>query len=78
MFSLKFYLYVENVDVKRKEIKKIREKKRKYSESEYVCLCFVYGFFNDKIAKINEEFNILVYSRSRIINLYVSCISNIR
>jgi len=76
---LKFYLYVENVDVKRKEIRKKREKKRKYSESEYVCLCFVYGFFfYDKIAKINEEFNILVYSRLRIINLYVSCISNIR
>jgi hypothetical protein len=32
----------------------------------------------DKIAKIKEEFNILIDSRSRIINLYVSCISNIR
>jgi hypothetical protein len=36
-------------------------------------------FFNFyKIVKIKEEFNILIGSRSRIINLYVSCISNIR
>ena len=33
---------------------------------------------DDKIANIKEEFNILVCSWSRIINLYVSCISNIR
>ena len=38
---------------------------------------FIY-FFYDKIVKIKEEFNILIGSRSRIINLYVSCISNIR
>jgi hypothetical protein len=31
-----------------------------------------------KIAKIKEEFNILIGSRSRIINLYVSCISDTR
>jgi len=39
---------------------------------------FIYIFFYDKIAKIKEEFNILIGSRSRIINLYVSCIFNIR
>jgi len=51
----------------------------------YVCVCmflFFYFFMDvfiyDKIAKIKEEFNILIGSRSRIINLYVSCISNIR
>jgi len=44
-----------------------------------VFLYFFYGYFiHDKIAKIKEEFNILIGSRSRIINLYVSCISNIR
>ena len=35
-------------------------------------------FFYDKIAKDKEEFNILICSRSRIINLHVSHISNIR
>jgi len=40
-------------------------------------LFFIYICY-DKIAKIKEEFNILIGSRSRIINLYVSCISNIR
>jgi hypothetical protein len=39
---------------------------------------FIIIIIYDKIAKIKEEFNILVCSRSRIINLYVSCISNIR
>jgi septum formation inhibitor-activating ATPase MinD len=44
-----------------------------------VLFVFVYEYiFYDKIAKIEEEFNILICSRSRIINLYVSCISNIR
>jgi hypothetical protein len=47
-----------------------------------VCICFMgvlfYFIMYDKIAKIKEEFNILICSRSRIINLYVSCISNIR
>ena len=60
-----------NVDVK--------EKKKKNSESVCVCLHLFYEcfFFYDKIAKNKEEFNILICSRSRIINLYVSCISNI-
>ena len=42
------------------------------------CLYFFYEFFYDKIAKNKEEFNILICSRSRIMNLHVSCISNIR
>ena len=72
------------MDVKRKrKRKKRKEKKRKrkkYSKSEGVCLYafFMDVFIYDKIAKIKEEFNILIGSRSRIINLYVSCISNIR
>jgi len=37
-----------------------------------------YFIMYDKIVKIKEEFNNLICSRSRIINLYVSCISNIR
>jgi hypothetical protein len=58
------------VDVKNKE---------KYSESECVVCIFSYGcFFYDKIAKNKEEFNILICSRLRIMNLHVSCISNIR
>jgi hypothetical protein len=48
-------------------------------------MCFLYFvyeffflfFFYDKIVKIKEEFNILIGSQLRIINLYVSCISNI-
>ena len=45
----------------------------------YVCVCVLFmDFFSDKIAKIKKEFNILICSWSRIINLYVSCISNIR
>ena len=47
-----------------------------------VCICFIgvlfYFIMYDKIAKIKEEFNILICSRCIIINLYVSCISNIR
>ena len=35
-------------------------------------------FFFGKIEKNKEEFNILICSRSRIINLHVSRISNIR
>jgi len=41
---------------------------------------FVFIFlyiFSYEIVKIKEEFNILIGSRSRIINLHVSCISNI-
>jgi hypothetical protein len=44
----------------------------------FVFVLFLYIYFYDKIAKIKEEFNILIGSQSRIINLYVSCISNIR
>ena len=71
------------MDVKGKE-KKRKEKTKKYIVKVSVCLdfhLFIYVcmfFFYDKIAKIKEEFNILIFSRSRIINLYVSCISNIR
>jgi hypothetical protein len=65
----------------------VTKKKRKRKEKEknilkvYVCLyVFFYGcfYYYDKIAKMKEEFNILIGSRSRIINLYVSCISHIR
>jgi hypothetical protein len=64
------------VDVKKKR----KRKKKKYSESVRVCLYFFFMdvFIYDKIAKIKEEFNILICSRFRIINLYVSYISNIR
>jgi hypothetical protein len=62
--------------------KKRKEKKRKNIVRVNVCVCicfyFLYIYFYDEIAKIKEEFNILIGSRSRIINLYVSCISNIR
>jgi len=45
---------------------------------DFFFLWMLYLFIYDKIAKIKEEFNILICSRSKIINLYVSCISNIR
>jgi len=35
-------------------------------------------FFYDKIAKNKKEFNILIFSRLRIMNLHVSRISNIQ
>ena len=58
--------------------KKKRKGKEKYSESEWVvCIFFMNVFFYDKIAKNKEEFNILICSRLRIINLHVSRISNI-
>jgi hypothetical protein len=63
---------------KRKEKK--RNKKNIAKVNVCVCFCFIFlciFFIYDKIAKIKEEFNILIGSRSRIINLYVSCISNI-
>jgi len=77
LFSFEF-LYFVNM-----EEKKIRKRKEKKRNSESVCVClyvfFLWMFFvYDKVAKIKEEFNILIGSRSRIINLYVSCISNIR
>jgi len=43
----------------------------------FVCF-FMDVFIYDKIAKIKEEFKILICSRFRIINLYVSYISNIQ
>jgi hypothetical protein len=39
---------------------------------------FLLMLFYDKIAKNKEEFNILIYSRLRIMNLHVSRISNIQ
>ena len=67
--------------MKKKGKKKRKEKKQKHSKSECLSLYLFYFYiyiFYDEIAKIKEEFNILIGSRSRIINLYVSCISNIR
>ena len=43
----------------------------------FVFFYFYECFFYDKIAKNKEEFNILIWSRSRIMNLHVICISNI-
>jgi len=63
---------------------KRKEKERKRKENivkMYLCVCMFYFmevFIYDKIVRNKEEFNILIGSRSRIINLYVSCISNIR
>jgi hypothetical protein len=44
----------------------------------FVFVLWMFLFIYDKIAKNKEEFNILICSRSRIMNLYVSRISNIR
>jgi len=70
------------VDVKEKKRKRKEKKKRKENIVKmYVCVCMFYFlevFIYDKIARNKEEFNILICSRSRNINLYVSCISNIR
>ena len=75
------------MDVKEKTKKRKEKKRNKNSESECVCLyvflfiyiyIYIYIYFNDKIADIKEEFNILIGSRLRIINLYVSDISNFR
>jgi ABC-type amino acid transport system permease subunit len=70
------------VDVKEKKRKGKEKKKRKENIVKmYVCVCMFYFmevFIYDKIARNKEEFNILICSRSRIINLYVSFISNIR
>ena len=68
---------------KRKRRKNTEKKRNKNIVKVNVCVCiyfiFIYIYiFYDEIAKIKEEFNILIGSRSRIINLYVSCISNIR
>jgi len=68
------------VDVKKK---KGKEKKRKETKNivkvnvcVWICFIFYMYIFYDKIAKIKEEFNILIGSRSRIINLNVSRISD--
>jgi len=55
------------MDVKKKK----KEKKKNLGKVNVL-------FFYDKIAKNKEEFNILICSQSRIMNLYVSRISNIR
>ena len=72
------------MDVKEKKRKR-KEKKRKNKKNivnvcDCICFiyCYIYIFFNDKIADIKEEFNILIGSRLRIINLYISDISNFR
>ena len=76
------------MDVKEKKRKK-KEKKRnknnivknnivKVNVGVCICFIFIYIYFNDKITDIKEEFNILIGSRLRIINLYVSDISNFR
>jgi len=44
----------------------------------FVFVFWMFLFIYDKIAKNKEEFNILICSQSRIMNLYVSHISNIR
>jgi len=45
------------------DVKKTK-KKQKYSENECACLYFFMDvFFNDKIAKNKEEFNVLICSR---------------
>jgi hypothetical protein len=61
--------------------KRKEKEKRKNIVKVYVCVCmffFMDVFIYDKIVKIKEEFNILICSRFKIINLYVSYISNIR
>jgi hypothetical protein len=62
------------------EKKRKRKEKKKNIVKVYVCFVFFFMdvFIYDKIAKIKEEFNILIGSQSIIINLYVSCIFNIR
>jgi len=67
------------VDVKKRKEKRKKRREKKNIVKVNVLFVFFYEYnFYDKIAKIEEEFNILICSRSRIINLYVSCISNIR
>ena len=66
-----------------KKTKRKERKKKIVKVYGCVCICFmnvlfIYLFIYDKIAKNKKEFNILICSRSRIINLYVGCISNIR
>jgi hypothetical protein len=71
MYLIYFEFFIIcSVDVKK------RRKKEKYSESE--CVVFFNEFFYDKIVKNKEEFNILICSRSRIMNLHINRISNIK
>ena len=72
-------IYICKYGCKRKE----KRKETKKIVKVYVCVfcicfyeCFIYFLIYDKIAKIKKEFNILIGSRLRIINLYVSDISN--
>jgi hypothetical protein len=44
----------------------------------FVFVLWMFFFIYDKIAKNKEEFNILIWSWLRIMNLHVSCIYNIR
>ena len=58
-----------------------KKKKGKNIVKVYVCVCMLFMdvfFFYDEIAKNKEEFNILICSRLKIMNLYVSRISNNR
>ena len=58
------------------KIKENKKTKKIYSKSEcvfgfsFIYLC-MYVLFYDKITKMKKEFNILICSRSRIINLYL-------
>jgi len=63
------------MEEKKEKEKKRKEKKNIVKVNVCVCICFIFIYiFYDEIAKIKEEFNILIGSRLRIINLYVSCI----
>jgi len=57
-----------------------KKEKRKNIVKVYVCDCilFMNVFFYDEIAKNKEEFNILICSWLKIMNLHVSGISNNR
>ena len=55
-----------------------KRKKEKHSENKCVVCIFFMNVFYDNIVKNKEEFNILICSRSRIMNLHVSRISNIQ
>ena len=73
IYQKSFWIFIIcSEDVKNK-------KKRKVYWKWMCCLYCIYEcfFFNDKIAKNKEEFIILICSRLRIMNLHVSCISNI-
>jgi hypothetical protein len=59
------------------DVTKKKKKRKKNIVKVNVCLYFFYGYFYDKVAKNKEEFNILICSRSRIMNLHISRISNI-